>query len=85
MSVDAMTRLAHANPVLDPPVVESPERLRRLIEDDAPMPISASSAMRTRRWARAHGCVAARLSPFPSASLRAWSASCSARALPVRE
>lgn len=36
MSFDTMTRLAHANPVLDPPVVESPERLRRLIEDDAP-------------------------------------------------
>jgi hypothetical protein len=34
MSVDAMTRLAAANPVLDPPPVESPERLRRLIEDD---------------------------------------------------
>jgi hypothetical protein len=44
MSVDAMTRLAAANPVIDPPAVESPERLRRLIaclragEDDAPMP-----------------------------------------------
>ncbi|MFZ2114528.1 MAG: hypothetical protein WAU77_12475 [Solirubrobacteraceae bacterium] len=44
MSVDAMTRLAAANPVLDPPAVESPERLHRLIacprrgEDDAPMP-----------------------------------------------
>ncbi len=37
MSVDAMTRLVHANPVLDQPVVESPERLRRLIEDDAPV------------------------------------------------
>jgi hypothetical protein len=36
MSVDTMTRLAGANPVLDPPAVESPERLRRLIEDDAP-------------------------------------------------
>lgn len=36
MSVDAMTRLAAANPVLDQPAVESPERLRRLIEDDAP-------------------------------------------------
>ncbi len=44
MSVDTMTRLAAANPVLDPPAVESPERLRRLIacprtgEDGAPMP-----------------------------------------------
>ena len=37
MSVDAMTRLAAANPLLDPPAVESPERLRRLIEDDAPI------------------------------------------------
>jgi hypothetical protein len=36
MSVDAMTRLAAANPVLDLPAVESPERLRCLIEDDAP-------------------------------------------------
>jgi hypothetical protein len=35
MSVEAMTRLAAANPVIDPPVVESPERLRRLIEDGA--------------------------------------------------
>jgi hypothetical protein len=35
VSVDAMTRLAAANPVLDPPAVESPERLRCLIEDDA--------------------------------------------------
>jgi hypothetical protein len=38
MSVDAMTRLVAANPVLDPPDVESPERLRRLIEDAAPAP-----------------------------------------------
>ncbi|HEY5195354.1 MAG TPA: hypothetical protein VIJ39_15975 [Solirubrobacteraceae bacterium] len=38
MTVDAMTRLAAANPVLDRPAVESPERLRRLIEDDAPIP-----------------------------------------------
>jgi hypothetical protein len=36
MTVDSMSRLAAANPVLDPPAVESPERLRRLIEDDAP-------------------------------------------------
>jgi hypothetical protein len=36
MSVDAMARLAAANPVIDPPAIESPERLRRLIEDDAP-------------------------------------------------
>lgn len=35
MTVDAMTRLAAANPVIDQPSVESPERLRRLIEDDA--------------------------------------------------
>lgn len=35
MSVEAMTRLAAANPVIDPPLIESPERLRRLIEDDA--------------------------------------------------
>jgi hypothetical protein len=36
MTVDAITRLAAANPVLDSPALESPERLRRLIEDDAP-------------------------------------------------
>jgi hypothetical protein len=35
MTVDSMARLAAANPVLDPPAVESPERLRCLIEDDA--------------------------------------------------
>src|ERR1700729_2337055 len=38
MSVDAMSRLAAANPVLDQPAVESPERLCRLIEDDAATP-----------------------------------------------
>jgi hypothetical protein len=47
MSVDAMTRLAAANPVLDPPAVESPERLRRLIEDDTPMP-SIGGRLETR-------------------------------------
>ena len=36
MTVDSMSRLAAANPVPDLPTVESPERLRRLIEDDAP-------------------------------------------------
>jgi hypothetical protein len=36
MTLDSMVRLAAANPVPDPPPVESPERLRRLIEDDAP-------------------------------------------------
>ena len=35
MSIDTMTRLAAANPVAVAPAVESPERLRRLIEDDA--------------------------------------------------
>lgn len=35
MSIEAMTRLAAANPVIEQPVVQSPERLRRLIEDDA--------------------------------------------------
>ncbi|HEY5285729.1 MAG TPA: hypothetical protein VIJ50_01320 [Solirubrobacteraceae bacterium] len=35
MRVDTMTRLAAANPVATAPTVESPERLRRLIEDDA--------------------------------------------------
>ncbi|MFZ1925056.1 MAG: hypothetical protein WAU42_02830 [Solirubrobacteraceae bacterium] len=70
MSVDAMTRLAHANPVLDPPVVESPERLRRLIEDDAPMPdlgerrdayssMSKSSRIRRRALVAVPICVAA--------------------------
>jgi hypothetical protein len=36
MTVDSMARLAAANPVVDSPTVESPERLRCLIEDDAP-------------------------------------------------
>ncbi len=36
MTLDSMTRLAAANPVPEVPTVESPERLRRLIEDDAP-------------------------------------------------
>lgn len=34
MMSDAMGRLAAANPVTEPPAVESAERLRRLIEDD---------------------------------------------------
>lgn len=34
MTVDAMKRLTAANPVADSPAVESPERLRRLIEDE---------------------------------------------------
>jgi hypothetical protein len=38
MTVDPMARLAAANPVSDPPPAASPERLRRLIEDDAPAP-----------------------------------------------
>jgi hypothetical protein len=70
MSVDTMTRLAHANPVLDPPVVESPERLRRLIEDDAPMPdlgerrdahspMGEGSRMRRRALVAVPICVAA--------------------------
>ncbi|HTC58955.1 MAG TPA: hypothetical protein VK691_02440 [Solirubrobacteraceae bacterium] len=70
MSVDTMTRLAHANPVLDPPVVESPERLRRLIEDDAPAldlgelcggrsPIGKSSRLRRRGLIAASLCAAA--------------------------
>ncbi len=75
MSVDAMTRLAHANPVLDPPVVESPERLRRLIAcprtgEDAPMPdigerrdgyssMSKGSWMRRRALVAVPICVAA--------------------------
>jgi hypothetical protein len=36
MTLDPMARLAAANPVTDPPSVEPPERLRCLIEDDAP-------------------------------------------------
>jgi hypothetical protein len=35
MSIDSMARLAAADPVPELPAVESPERLRRLIEDDA--------------------------------------------------
>jgi hypothetical protein len=36
MTVELMARLAAANPVSEAPRIESPERLRRLIEDDAP-------------------------------------------------
>lgn len=35
MTVDAIARLAAANPVSDTPALESPERLRRMIEDEA--------------------------------------------------
>ena len=35
MTVDSIARLVAANPVPDTPTVEPPERLRRLIEDDA--------------------------------------------------
>jgi hypothetical protein len=70
MSVDAMTRLAAANPVLDPPAVEPPERLRRLTEDDALMPEvgercdahlpkGKSSRMRRRALVAVPICVAA--------------------------
>ncbi|HEX4116833.1 MAG TPA: hypothetical protein VHY18_13285 [Solirubrobacteraceae bacterium] len=70
MSVDAMTRLAAANPVIDPPAVESPERLRRLIEDDAPAldlgephggrsPIHKSSRLRRRALIAVPLCAAA--------------------------
>jgi hypothetical protein len=70
MSVDAMARLAAANPVLDPPVAESPERLRRLIEDGAPMPdigerrdayssMSKGSRMRRRALVAVAICAAA--------------------------
>ena len=38
MTVDWMARLRDANPVPELPEVDSPERLRRLIEDDAPLP-----------------------------------------------
>lgn len=70
MSVDAMTRLAAANPVLHPPAVESAERLRHLIEDDAPMPdigerrdahspMGRSPRMRRRALVAVPICVAA--------------------------
>jgi hypothetical protein len=70
MTVNAMARLAAANPVLDPPAVESPERLRRLIEDDAPMPdigerrdarspMGKGSRMRRRALVAVPICVAA--------------------------
>ena len=70
MSVDTMTRLAAANPLLDPPTVESPERLRRLIEDDAPAldlgerssgrsPKAMDSRLRRRALVAAPVCVAA--------------------------
>ncbi|HTB49363.1 MAG TPA: hypothetical protein VK701_00155 [Solirubrobacteraceae bacterium] len=62
MSVDAMARLAAANPVIDPPAVESPERLRRLIED-APSPDigerhDARSAIGKSPRARRHALIA---------------------------
>ncbi len=70
MSVDSMTRLTAANPVPDLPAVESPERLRRLIEGDAPLldiaderhrssPSSRGSRMRRRALVAAPLCVAA--------------------------
>jgi hypothetical protein len=70
MSVDAMTRLAAANPVRAQPAVESPERLRRLIKDGAPMPdlgerrdahssMSRGSRMRRRALVAVPICVAA--------------------------
>ena len=46
MTVDPMARLAAANPVPDLPAVETPERLRRLIEDGAP---ESSLGVRRRR------------------------------------
>jgi hypothetical protein len=53
MSVDAMTRLAAVNPVLDPPAVESPERLRCLVEDDAlALDLGAGPGERSRRVSR---------------------------------
>ncbi len=70
MTVDSMARLAAANPVLDQPAVESPERLRRLIEDDAPLldfderrdgssPTSKGSRMRRRTLVAVPLCIAA--------------------------
>ncbi|HXQ00677.1 MAG TPA: hypothetical protein VN845_11515 [Solirubrobacteraceae bacterium] len=70
MTVDAMARLAAANPVIDPPAVESPERLRRLIEDDAPAlglgelpggrsPIGKRSRLRRRALIAVPLCVVA--------------------------
>jgi hypothetical protein len=70
MSFSGMARLAAANPVLDPPAVESSERLRRLIEDDAPMPafgksrdayssMNNSSRMRRRALVAVPICIAA--------------------------
>jgi|GEM_PF-5267751 len=55
MTIDPMTRLAAANPVVDLPAVESPERLRRLIEDDAPavgLPLVGTSDQRYRSPSR---------------------------------
>lgn len=48
MTVDPMERLARANPVPEPPVVASPEGLRRLIEHDSP---SGSPKERPRKRA----------------------------------
>ena len=83
MSVDAMTRLAAANPVLDAPAVESPERLRCLIEDDASAldlgaslgeRLPAGRDSRARRRALAQLCCA---------SVQARSACCSAQGPPA--
>ncbi len=83
MTVDSMARLVAANPVPEPPTVESPERLRRLIEDDARVLDlgerrngSSTSDRRSRLRRR-------RSSPCPYASPRVWSAWCSPPGPPV--
>jgi hypothetical protein len=54
MSVDPMARLAAANPVTDSPSVKSPERVRRLIEDQAlQMPLGVPGRRPTRLPRRA--------------------------------
>ncbi len=73
-----MTRLAAANPVLEPPTVESPERLRRLIEDDALA--LESGDQRHRSSPTDKGCAGAPTLAHCRSSVSrcaAWSASCS--------
>ena len=62
MTAEPMARLAAANPVSELPEVESPERLRRLIEDDVTIDLGdqghASSSTSTRSRMRRRALIA---------------------------
>jgi hypothetical protein len=53
VTIDAMARLARANPVPAPPAVDTPESLRQLIEDDRVGIAGAGSPKRSRARDRA--------------------------------